>query len=196
MTTNIVRGLHTCKPHNAPSVGQIKSFMLLPMNVGTDKEWTKIKNEAVDKGGQYFRVVSAEKTTYSDQNGNISFNLVIEPANAPAPTAGYPYPGAGGHPPQNHPAHQNGFPASPERPVDRSEPSGPQDSAQQHIMRAANLYSVCLGVAATTVRDVAQKKGFEFSPEDIRQVATTLFLNAASHGYIAHMGDKEKKEPY
>lgn len=198
MDTEIISGLHTCKPKNAPSVGQVKAFICEDRG-----NYIKLRNPDNKKGevGAFYRVTSAEKTNYSDAHGNISFNLDLEPAEAPAPQQTAP--------PANGTRVHNASPAA-------AAPSGPgtgwpapggnreqkqYDSVDQHLMRSANLYVLCLGVASTVIRDAAQRKGLELSIEDQRQIATTLFIQAKDNGYISHMSDKEQKpqqrrEPY
>lgn len=183
MDTETIRGLLTCKPFNAPSVNQIQCFLVIDKG-----NYTKIARSTPDKGGQYYTILTAEKTNYSDANGNVSYNVDIEPANAPAPQLPQVGVTHTHQPPRN--AQQNAV----DRPVARSEAPAAMDSAQQHIMRTANLYCMCLQVASTTIRDFAQRKGLELSVEDIRQIATHLNMNAAGHGYIAHMPDSEQQK--
>lgn len=189
MDTVIVSGLHTCKPQNSPSVGQVKAF------IAEDRgNWTKLRNPDRKKGeiGAFYRVLKADQTNYKDDHGNISFNLELEETEAPAQQAPPPQQHVA-PPPQGYPpANGNGTPAA--LPAPRA-----MDTVEQHVMRSANLYNVCLSVAATVIRDCGQRKGLEFAPEDIRQIATTLYIQAKDNGYIAHMGDKEpqiKKAPF
>lgn len=195
MDTVIIEGLHVCKPGNAPSVNQIKTFLVTEeTSQRTGNQWTKIRSAAVDKGGRHYRIVSVRPTGTTDSHGNVSFNLELEEAQAPAqPQPLPPHPNQQYVPSQNaQPANANGSPAAPAAPP-------AYDTVEQHIMRSANLYNVCLSVAATVIRDCAQRKGLEFAPEDIRQIATTLYIQAKDNGYVAHMGDKEpqiKKAPY
>ena len=176
----ITRGLHTCKPQNTPRVGQVKSFLLETKNPGTDKEWIKIRNVKPEEGS-YFSIVSVEKTNWSDERGNISFNLEIEPASAPEGTT---------FPKTSQQSSGNGSPA-------RSTPAGGSDSVEQHIARSANLYALAFRKAATHIRDTAQRLNIELSPSDIKEIATTLYIDAKNNGFISHMPDTEqKKEPF
>jgi hypothetical protein len=191
MTTTSIRGLHTCKAHNTPRVGQVKNFLLITNNQGMENEWVKIKNEAPDKGGTPFRIMTVERTNWVDQSGrgNISFNLEIEPATVAPPGQ---QPNGGQQIPQNAPQTS----AAP--PQQAFSPVPAQDSAGQHIMRSANLWCQSFEVAATVVRDFIQRKGYEPSMEDIRTIAYTLYADAKQMGYVAHMSDRElkKNEPF
>jgi hypothetical protein len=72
-----IRGLHTCKPQNTPKVGEIKNFVVLHMG-----NYTKIKSRPPDEGGAAYMIMTVAKTDYSDQHGNVSFNLEIEPVSS------------------------------------------------------------------------------------------------------------------
>ena len=190
MDTEIIEGLHVCKPGNAPSINQIKTFLVTEeTSQRTGNQWTKIRSAAPDKGGRHYRIVGVRPTGTTDSHGNISFNLELEEVQAPQvlPSQTMPIPQ------QIAPQSGNGVPAAPA-------PPQAMDTVEQYIMRSANLYGACLGVASTTIRDIAQRKGLELSSEDIRQIATTLFIQAKDQGYVAHMSDKEannkKAQPY
>lgn len=191
----MTRGLHTCKPGNTPSVGQVKTFVLLPMGEA-DRAWTKIKSEKPDKGGQHYRIMSVEKTDYTDQHGNISFNLEVEPANPP--------------PPQPN-GNQVGAAAQAVAPVASSTAVSPPvaqpvayDTVQQFVTRSANLYNLCLETADTIIRDRMRGRNIDLQehPAWMQAIVTTLFINAKDNGYISHMSDREQKpaaakqEPY
>lgn len=188
-----IEGLHTCKPGNAPSVGQIKSFLVTnEVSTRTGNNWTKIRNETPDKGGKHYRIVSVRPTGRKDERGNVSFNLEIEESGASAP------------PPQNSsPAHQNDRePASTGRPFPPPSQS-PLDTPQQHLMRAANLYNLCLACVDTVIRDAMRGRGIDLHehPAWMQAITTTLFIQAKDQGYISHMSDKEqkpkeRKDPY
>src|SRR5215471_6625080 len=186
----MIRGLHICKPGNSPTVGQIKSFLLIetPSRSG-DGTWTKIRSAPPDKGGAYYTIRSVEATGYEDDHGNVSFNLELEPANQP-------YQQAQQQPQQAQQQRFNGPGYQPQPRSQQTQPQKPQDMPEQFLTRCANLYCSALQVTATMVRDFAQRKGLEFAPEDLRQIATTLFLHAKDHGYVQFMSDKEKKDPF
>jgi hypothetical protein len=174
-------------------VGQVKNFLLIYNNQGQENEWIKIKNEAPDKGGTLFRIMTVERTNWVDQSGhgNISFNLEIEPATVPPPgqPGQQPQPSNGGQqPPQNAPQAPQPAPQQP------FSPAPPQDTALQHITRSANLWCQSFDVAATLIRDFIQRKGHEPTLEDIRTIAYTLYADAKQMGYVAHMSDRELKK--
>ena len=79
--TETINGLHSCKPGNEPQVGQIKTFVIEHHAAkGGKKPWIKIKSAGEKFGGEPYRILSAEPTGYTDDYGNISFNIEIEPA--------------------------------------------------------------------------------------------------------------------
>jgi hypothetical protein len=80
-----MNGLHSCKPGNEPTVGETKHFTIEQRVGKSGKPWTKIKAAAPDAGGQSYRVKSVKPTDYTDQHGNVSMNLEIEPANGVIP---------------------------------------------------------------------------------------------------------------
>lgn len=180
----MINGLHSCKPQNTPMVGQIKSFLVTPeTSQRTGNQWTKITNKKPEEGGQWYSILTVAKTNRpADQHGNISFNLDIEPSD----------------PPVQQQAPQNAPQSSGNGPVTRPNPSASTDTVEQHIMRSVNLYGACFRVAATAMRDLGQRLNLELSVEDYRQIATTLYIDAKSAGYIAHMPDQEnkKKDPF
>lgn len=78
--TETISGLHSCKPGNEPVQGETKTFVIEqhPPKNGK-KAWTKIKSAGPKFGGEPYRIISAEPTGFTDDYGNISFNLEIEP---------------------------------------------------------------------------------------------------------------------
>ena len=195
-----IRGLHTCRPSNVPNVGQIKCFQIIeqPTRSG-DKTYTKIKSGKPEEGGQFYMVMSAEKTDYSDQHGNISLNLELEPAaHAPVPVQQKYYDRVTpqGHPdempPQSSvngpPARQNAAPVV-------------SDTPRQHLMRAANLYCLCIDAVDTVIAEKYRAKNVDLhqNPELRQAAVSTLFIDAQRCGYVQHMPDspsKSKSEPY
>lgn len=177
--SDTVSGLHTCKPGNAPSVGQVKSFMVQDMG-----NYIKIRSVTPDKGGQYYKILSAAKTDYADQHGNVSFNLEVEPALVPVHTA------------QNAP--QTSVKADPGAfvaPGGSGQQSPAQESVKQHLMRAANLYALCVEAADTVIRDRMHRRNIDLHEQMpwFQAIATTLFIEAQRMGYVSHMPDREVK---
>jgi hypothetical protein len=87
MTTETINGLHSCKPGNEPQLGQVKLMVVQHMTSKKNgKPYLKIKNANAENGGTPHRILSAEPTGFTDQNGNISFNIEVEPSSSP-PTA-------------------------------------------------------------------------------------------------------------
>lgn len=115
MTQEVICGLHSCKPENVPVEGDVKTFVIehRPAKNGK-KAWIKIKSAGPDYGGEPYLILSASPTGFTDQHGNISFNLEIEPADHPTkgnypPDARYDTPEkAARNAPQAPPADQNG----------------------------------------------------------------------------------------
>ena len=182
----MIRGLHTCQPGNTPSVGQIKLFSIEERQGKSGKPWTKISNAA---DGQPYMIMSVAKTDYQDPRGNLSFNLELEPAaHTPQPIQNGPQTSV--NPP---PARFNGPPATPT----------PADSPKQHLMRAANLYCLCIDAADTVIRDKMRVRNIDLHEhyDWFQAVVATLFIDAQRAGYVQHMSDKEQKpqtgkEPY
>ncbi len=78
-----MNGLHSCKPENTPTVGQVKSFVVIQMPATREKKaWTKIKSAGAEQGGTPFKITAVKPTGFTDSHGNVSFNLDIEPAGA------------------------------------------------------------------------------------------------------------------
>jgi hypothetical protein len=78
-----IRGLHSCQKKNTPYIGDVKTFLIEERVGQSGKKWIKIKSAPADQGGRPYEVMSVAATDYSDAHGNVSFNLEIEPQNAP-----------------------------------------------------------------------------------------------------------------
>ena len=71
--SNKISGFHVCKPANAPTVGQTKTF-----TVNGDR----IRSKSAQDGGQSYNVVSvAPRESYKDSYGNSGYDIEIEPQN-------------------------------------------------------------------------------------------------------------------
>jgi hypothetical protein len=67
-----MKGFHVCKPGNAPTVGQVKSLIV----VGD-----RIKSKPLDQGGQNYTVTAVTvRESYKDSYGNVGYDIEIEPA--------------------------------------------------------------------------------------------------------------------
>lgn len=86
MTTEIITGLHSCKPDNAPVIGEVKTFVIEQKVGKSGKPYQKIKSAGTDYGGTPFRILEAEPTGFTDKYNNVSYNLGIEPAQYPPGT--------------------------------------------------------------------------------------------------------------
>ncbi len=84
--TETLNGLLTQKPGRDPQQGEIKLFTIEHRKGKSGKPYIKIKNSTAEMGGQPYRVLSAEKTDFVDQHGNISFSVEVEATTA-QPTA-------------------------------------------------------------------------------------------------------------
>lgn len=197
MDTEIVSGLHTCKPGNTPSVNQIKTFLVTEeTSQRTGNQWIKIRSAAPDKGGQHYKVLSVRPTGTSDAHGNVSFNLEIEKAEAPP----VPLQTVSVAPYANDwaPVQRPNLPAAP-----IPQPKA-FDTVTQHVTRAANLYNLCFETVDTIIRDKMRARNIDLHahPAWFQAITTTLFIQAKDQGYIAHMSDREQKpnipqkEPY
>jgi len=63
---------HVCKPGNAPTVGQVKSFII---------SGDRIKSRKAEDGGQNYKIVSAiQRDSYRDSYDNVGYDIEVEPA--------------------------------------------------------------------------------------------------------------------
>lgn len=83
---NNISGLHSCKPGNEPVVGQVKTFVVEQKTGKSGKAYTKITNKKAEDGGQPHKILSVNPTGFTDRNGNVSYNIEVEPANGATPT--------------------------------------------------------------------------------------------------------------
>ncbi len=72
-----MKGFHVCKSGNAPTIGQVKSLIV----VGD-----RIKSKALDQGGQNYTITSVTQRLvndkpYTDSYGNVGYDIEIEPQN-------------------------------------------------------------------------------------------------------------------
>jgi hypothetical protein len=68
----MIKGFHVCKPGNAPTVGQVKSFII---------SGDRIKSKKAEEGGQNYTIVSVTpRDSYKDSYGNVGYDIEIEPA--------------------------------------------------------------------------------------------------------------------
>ena len=81
-----INGLLTQKPGRDPQQGEIKLFTIEHRKGKSGKQYIKIKNATSEMGGQPYRILSAEKTDFVDQHGNISFSIEVE-ASSSQPSA-------------------------------------------------------------------------------------------------------------
>ncbi len=81
-----LNGLLTQKPGRDPQQGEIKLFTVEHRKGKSGKPYIKIKNATAEMGGQPYRILSAEKTDFVDQHGNISFSVEVEASSSPPST--------------------------------------------------------------------------------------------------------------
>lgn len=177
----MIRGLHICKPQNTPRVGDTKPFLLIPMTSAKGKQYTKIKNPQ-DGQAPLFNILSVEKTNYSDDRGNISFNLEIEPVQ--------------GDQGQMHTAVQQSRAMSPAQKPQYTHQAPrpgafvtvpPQDTPRQHLMRAANLYRLCMDAVDKVIYPNPTPN---VDMETWRAAVSSLFIDAQRAGMVAQMPAK------
>lgn len=84
-----MNGLLTQKPGREPVAGETKLFLVEQRQSANGTAWTKVKNATADQGGVPYRVISVKPTGRTDQYGNISMNIEIEPSDG-APQAQLP----------------------------------------------------------------------------------------------------------
>ncbi len=151
--TETLNGLLTQKPGRDPQQGEIKLFTIEHRKGKSGKPYIKIKNATAEMGGQPYRILSAEKTDFVDQHGNISFNLEVEESyghgsafqQTKAAMQGDPldYPNSPDRDeiaPQS-PPHAQQVAASPWRGEDGV------TEARKHLCKVANLYALCVRCA-------------------------------------------------
>jgi hypothetical protein len=77
-----VKGLITQKADTpAPVAGQTRPYVWSEIVGRSGKPYTKIKFDG--QQGQPCKIISAQKNDWSDQYGNVSYNVEIEPGSAP-----------------------------------------------------------------------------------------------------------------
>lgn len=167
--TETLNGLHSCKPQNEPKQGEIKTFVIEQRKGKSGKDYLKIKSAGAQFGGTPYRILSAEPTGYTDDHGNVSFNLEIESATlsggdglSPDRSTGRVQPSSPSqNAPESPPAHLNGV-----------------DETRAHIMKSANLYVLCVNAVnkyvAAHLPEVAQ------TSEQFQAAVGTLFIEASS----------------
>ncbi len=179
MHTETIVGLHRCQPKNEPQPGQVKTFLIIhnPAKQGK-KPWIAIKSAAEDKGGTPYKVVSVTPTGWEpDQYQNVSYNLEIEAANGAFQQAkaameqgepeGYRGEGLPDMPPN-----------APQAPPVRSNGGDGVTEARKHLMKAANLYNLCIAAVDKAIAGnlpvVAQ------TPEQFQATLASLWIEASS----------------
>ena len=156
-------------------VPQVGSHIRLKWEQKTGKSgrpWIKVNNAKQDEG-QLCQINGINKTDQApDSYGNVSYNVEFTPiygafAEAKAQMQGAPQDGS-------------------LEPVD-----GIQD-ARRHLMKAANLYNLCVNcvnnAVAPYVPQVAQ------TSEMFQAAVGTLFIEASRAGYVDKMPDKPLKD--
>lgn len=168
MMTETISGLHSCKPANVPVAGDIKTFVIehRPAKNGK-KAWIKIKSATPEYGGTPYRILEAKPTGFTDQHGNIGFNLEIETA----------VDGGGERETSSVPTRQkpiSGFSAAGRDDPPPSSSNG-VDETRKHIMQAVNLYNLCVDAV-----DKCIKPRIENMDGELYQAAIgTLFIEAS-----------------
>lgn len=147
----MITGLHTCKPKNAPQVGQVKSFVVIDMET-----YIKIKNPGKDDVGMNFKITKADKTDYSDRHGNISFNLEMEPTDEqPARTVPAPQI-TNANSPRTSQMNKDDYW---ERKEDRDRERDARDVAKQPRIERQHAQEMALRLATLDNRTVMDDKG-------------------------------------
>jgi hypothetical protein len=113
----MIKGLLTQKADTpAPIVGQTRPYAWSEVTGRSGKAYTKIKFDG--QQGQPCKIISAQKNDWSDQYGNVSYSVELEPSFAKSP--------------EGKPDQANGV---------------SKDSWRQHLMRSANLLAKCHAAA-------------------------------------------------
>ncbi len=160
--TATINGLHSCKPGNDPIVGQIKSFVVQHMTSKKGKPYLKIKSANAENGGTPHRIISAEKTDFVDQHGNLSFNLEIE-AQAES---------------EDWTDAQKGAQNAPQSPVRPPVADDGVTDARKHLMQSANLLVLC--IRATEKAVAPHQPVVAQTSEQFQSDVAKLFIEASS----------------
>ena len=166
--TEIIEGLHTCKPINTPHPDDIKTFLVTnETSQRTGNQWTKIVGKPPDQGGRPYKVISVKPTGRKDNYGNVSYNLEISPTDAP-------------------PTHQN--PRQSVFPAQQCIPS--QGTPRQFLMRECNLY--CLAIDAFNAT-ILTKIG-DVSDQMFDAIVGRLYTAASKQNLGMQMPEKPVRE--
>ncbi len=160
--TETINGLHSCKPGNDPVVGQVKLFVVQHMTSKKGKPYLKIKSANAENGGTPHRIISAEKTDFMDQHGNISFNLEIESE-------------------QSEPEWtdaQKGAQSAPQLPLARLSGEDGVTATRKHLMQSANLLVLC--IRATEKAVAPHQPVVAQTSEQFQSDVAKLFIEASS----------------
>ncbi len=155
--TETLNGLLTQKPGRDPQQGEIKLFTIEHRKGKSGKPYIKVKNATAEQGGQPYRVLSAEKTDFVDQHGNISFSVEVEATTA-QPTAfsqaratmqqGEPIEYGDGSPDEIGSSHSvKPSTRAPESPPHAQQGEDGVMRARKHLCQVANLYALCVRCA-------------------------------------------------
>ncbi len=161
--TETINGLHSCKPGNDPVVGQVKSFVVQHMTSKKGKPYLKIKSVNAENGGTPYKIVSAEKTDFMDQHGNISFNLEIEAQAESEP---------------DWTDAQRGAQNAPQSPPARLSGEDGVTATRKHLMQSANLLVLC--IRATEKAIAPHQPVVAQTSEQFQSDVAKLFIEASS----------------
>jgi len=182
--TETINGLLTQKPGRDPQQGEIKLFTIEHRKGKSGKPYIKVKNATAEQGGQPYRILSAEKTDFVDQHGNISFSVEVEATTAQPSAFGTARATMqqGEHAPQ---APFRDYDEPSDVPVMPPQPSPPRSNgncgvseARKHLMQSANLQLLCIKAVDSCVAghlpEVAR------TSEQFQGLVAQLFIEASS----------------
>ena len=191
MHTEILNGLLSQKPDSRPpEPGEERWFTWQERKSKSGKPWIKIKNTPQDMGGQLCQIVDCEKTDFTDTHGNVSYNVGFERV--------FRMDGGG--------TQQGSVEAKPAQPSrEDTPPSDPLDGineTRKHLMRVANLYSLC--VKAVDVAIAPNVPEMLRTSEWLQAAVASLFIESSSRrtkdgvnwwSYVDRMPDKPIDKP-
>lgn len=182
----IIEGLLSQKPGRDPEVGQVKCFTVEQRTSKAGKPWTKVKNSTPDMGGQPYRILAVNKTDFVDAHKNVSFNVQIESA----PQTAYQ---------QAKQTMQDGLESND---VDRGDVPDPILETRQHLMKACNLYNLCVDAVNSAIVPHLPE-GARMSADQLQSTLASIWIEASSRrstdgvswwSYIDRMPDSPIKK--
>ena len=157
-------------------VPQVGAHIRLKWEQKTGKSgrpWIKVNNAKQDEG-QLCQINGINKTDQApDSYGNVSYNIEFTPIYGAFAEAK---------------AQMQGAPPNNEYPPDHVQVVDGVQDARRHLMKAANLYNLCVNCINNAVAPYVPQVGQ--TSEMFQAAVGTLFIEASRAGYVDKMPDK------